>query len=115
MRWVLCCALVVACSKDDGDTGPDADPLEGILGVPLSIPTDQGGNTETDIADPHVIRVGDTWYLYPTNKKTNLEVWSSTDLVTWTWEGVIWEPTPGTWNEAGEAWAPSVHPGEEPA
>jgi len=59
-------------------------------------------------ADPSAILVGDTYYLYPTTTMANLETWSSTDLVNWTYGGVIWQPPdPYGWNNAG-IWAPDV-------
>lgn len=43
----------------------------------------------------------------------DLEAWSSEDLATWTWEGVIWSPTPGSWNDHPTIWAPHVHHGPD--
>ena len=59
-------------------------------------------------ADPHVIRVDGVYYLYPTASTVDIECWSSTDLATWTYEGVVWEAGPaGSWNDAN-VWAPDV-------
>ncbi len=74
---------------------------------------------EGDVGDPHVVRVDDTYYMYPSDSDTRpggLEVFTSTDLVHWQAGGVVWQPTPGTWNDASSNyphgctyWAPSVH------
>lgn len=77
----------------------------------LDIPTTIDVDGAPDIADPHVIKVGDTWYLYATNAKDGQQVWSSEDLATWKPQGMAWTPTPGTWNEGGQVWAPHVHAG----
>jgi hypothetical protein len=61
-----------------------------------------------DIADPHTIRVDDAWVLYGTRTASDLEAWSSEDLATWSYEGVIWSPTPGAWNDHPTVWAPHV-------
>lgn len=59
-------------------------------------------------ADPAVIEKDGTWYLYPTNSGVSVECWSSTDLETWTYEGVVWGPAPpGSWND-NTVWAPDV-------
>ncbi|MCC6159512.1 MAG: glycoside hydrolase family 43 protein [Deltaproteobacteria bacterium] len=59
-------------------------------------------------ADPCLIRVSDTYYLYPTHTGRTVECWSSTDLVNWTYEGVVWGPAPdGAWND-NMVWAPEV-------
>ncbi len=101
---MLACVGLVACS------GKSADAPGGIVYAPhrvLDIPADG------DIADPDVIKVGDTWYLYATNDKVDLHVWTSDDLAHWDDRGVVWQPTPGTWNAEtndGGAWAPDVEP-----
>lgn len=62
----------------------------------------------TNLADPTVIRVGETTYLYPTSTGVSIECWSSTDQVEWTYEGVVWGPAPaGAWNDQ-KVWAPDV-------
>ncbi len=59
-------------------------------------------------ADPAVIEVDGAYYLYPTNLGNSLDCWTSTDLETWNYEGVIWGPAPaGSWNDSG-LWAPDV-------
>jgi beta-xylosidase len=86
-------ALLVSESSWAGDPG---------YGEPLDLPN------STWAADPSAILVNDTYYLYPTTTTVSLETWSSTDLVNWTYEGVIWEPPdPYGWNNGG-IWAPDV-------
>ncbi|NLH49302.1 MAG: family 43 glycosylhydrolase [Myxococcales bacterium] len=59
-------------------------------------------------ADPDVIESGGTWYLYPTNSNTTIECWTSADLETWAYGGVVWGPAePGAWND-NNIWAPDV-------
>ena len=77
-----------------------------------------------NLGDPDVIKVGDTWYLYPSQdpeRDPGFRVWSSTDLINWENRGYVWTPTPDSWNApppAGEEtnctyWAPSVHPSQD--
>ncbi len=68
----------------------------------LEIPADG------DIADPHVIKVGATWYLYATNAPHELLVWMSEDLRHWRSGGPVWKPTPGSWSDGQGVWAPHV-------
>ncbi len=64
-------------------------------------------------ADPTVIAKDGTWYLYPTNSGVSVECWTSTDLETWTYAGVVWGPAPpGAWNDAS-VWAPDVWKDED--
>lgn len=64
-------------------------------------------------ADPHVIEVDGTWYLYPTTTSVSVECWSSVDLETWEYAGVVWGPAaPGAWNDHG-VWAPEVFAAED--
>ncbi|GMV13640.1 MAG: family 43 glycosylhydrolase [Polyangiaceae bacterium] len=97
-RSCLLLALgVLACGADE--RGP------GEVGSPhrlIELPTDG------DVADPHVIQVGGTWYLYATNAPDELRVWHSDDLETWTFGGAVWKPTPGSWNAGQGVWAPHV-------
>jgi GH43 family beta-xylosidase len=99
---------------DAGVEAPDAASLpESAYHVPLVLP----GSSE-DAADPHCIFEDGTWYLYITSNQVNLEVWTSTDLLTWSYGGVVWQPTAGSWNDVSEAgafgaWAPSVHKGDD--
>ncbi len=54
-----------------------------------------------DIADPHVIRVNDVYYLYATTHSRGYDVYLSRDLVTWTNAGTVFSGRRG-------AWAPDV-------
>ncbi len=55
--------------------------------TPLPIP-DEGS-----LADPNIIRVGCTWYLYGTHSQTDLQVWYSDDLLNWTEGPTVWTPS----------------------
>lgn len=72
--------------------------------VPLPIP-DHGS-----LADPHVIKVDDTWYLYGTHSQTGFEVWSSSDLSIWVEGPTVWSPTLPWQTRADQCgmWAPHV-------
>jgi len=64
------------------------------------------------MADPHVIRVGCTWYLYATHSQVDLQVWYSDDLTNWIQGPTIWAPTQD-WQTEGNLcgiWAPHVEP-----
>jgi beta-xylosidase len=53
-------------------------------------------------ADPHVIEVDGTYYLYPTFKTSGYDVWTSKNLVDWQHKGRVFDdPRDG-------AWAPDV-------
>ncbi len=70
----------------------------------------RGDGALIGVADPEVLRVGDTWYLYATTStESGFEAWSSDDLRSWTYQGFVWEPTPGSWNDHGGYWAPDLH------
>jgi len=72
-------------------------------GPPLDLP-----NAEMT-ADPAIIKVDDVYYLYVTASTIDFECWSSTDLDTWVYEGVVWEnPGAQAWNHV-DLWAPEVH------
>jgi len=63
-----------------------------------------------DFPDPHVIRVGDTYYAYATNSGTsNVPVIRSTDLVAWERAGDAMPALPA-WARLnfGDTWAPGV-------
>src|SRR5262245_21155712 len=100
-RSVGLALALCACSEQKSAGG-------GIVYEPhqvLAIPADG------DIADPDVIRIDGTWYLYATNTQIDFEVWTSDDLAIWRSGGKVWTPTPGSWNQArnlGGAWAPHV-------
>jgi xylan 1,4-beta-xylosidase len=54
------------------------------------------------LADPHVICVSDTYYLYPTSHGRGYDVFVSRDLVHWENKGTVFE------SPRGGAWAPDV-------
>jgi len=102
---MLLAALVGAagCGHGSVESGPDASADSGRGGdaagestpgfeyephTILEVPTVVDVDGHPDIADPHVIKVGDTWFLYATQTKSNLEVWTSNDLKTWDNGGV---------------------------
>jgi beta-xylosidase len=67
---------------------------------------------ETDFADPHVVRDGDTFYAYATGLPDafiDIQVVTSTDLVEWSEPADALPDRPG-WQplEAGLTWAPEV-------
>ena len=78
----------------------------------LDIPTPDGSGPR-NLADPVVIKVDDTWYLYATEQEPAHRAWASTDLVTWEDRGHAWTPTAGTWNAEGGTWAPHVMAGDD--
>jgi len=72
-------------------------------GAPLWLP-----EAET-AADPDVIEAEGVYYLYPTSTYVDVECWTSTDLFSWTYAGVVWPRKPaGSWND-NNVWAPEVH------
>ncbi|NLH49259.1 MAG: family 43 glycosylhydrolase [Myxococcales bacterium] len=72
-------------------------------GPPLQLP-----NGET-AADPMVLSADGVYYLYVTSSYVDFECWTSTDLVEWSYAGVVWEPkSPDVWNNV-DIWAPEVH------
>lgn len=58
--------------------------------------------TRDNPADPHVIRVDDEYYLYPTSHGRGYDAYVSEDLVTWEHRGSVYKSAPGG------AWAPDV-------
>ncbi len=74
--------------------------------------TRPGSPEEVGLADPEVIRMDDTYYLYGTTDAHGFEMWSSDDLEHWTYGGVVWRPTKGSWNDHGDYWAPNVEIGD---
>lgn len=120
--WLVCFCLILAnsCSSEDevehDDVSVDASDIAVDGAVPtiqyephtvLDIPTNGG------LADPHVIKVGEIWYLYATGSTVDLEVWYSEDLVTWHHGGIVWTPPAGSFGEAGDVWAPHVEVTQE--
>jgi beta-xylosidase len=103
------------------DTAPDAVPGQDSPGdsarlvtyrphTYLFLPDAAAPQGQALVADPHVIKIGPTWYLYGTWGYNDLSVWLSEDLDSWSNGGVAWHPTPGSWNDQGKIWAPHVEP-----
>ena len=55
-----------------------------------------------DMADPHVLKVGNKYYLYPTSHTRGYDALESEDLVNWTYKGTVFT------SQRGGAWAPDV-------
>lgn len=94
----------------DGSADPGGPDITYAPHTVLEIPTEVDVDGAPDLADPHVVKVGGTWYLYASQSKRDLHVWLSEDLAAWRDGGVVWAPTPGTWNAEGQVWAPHVEP-----
>ncbi len=107
MRALSALLLVAVAAGCGGGSAGGPDLIEYEPHTVLAIPA------EGDIADPHVIKVGSTWYLYATNSSVELRVWTSEDLHEWNFGGAVWTPTPGTWNDPGGIWAPHVEVADE--
>ncbi len=61
-----------------------------------------------DLADPHVLRVGDVYHLYATSHPSHgYAAWTSTDLVNWQPRGVVYRKSSGSWGR-NHFWAPCV-------
>ena len=111
-RWkmlsVLASALVLgiglpACGENEEDLLNAELPSGPQYGRTIDLPGATGS-----VADPHVIEVDGTWYLYPTTTGVSIECWRSDDFENWEYEGVVWGPAPaGSWNDSG-VWAPEV-------
>jgi beta-xylosidase len=104
---VACLLLVLAvsgCGNDGGQGGQG--------GQPATSTPRQFANPVLDgnFADPHLLRVGDTWYAYATGDLVvNLQVARSTDLVRWQrLDDAL--PEPPTWSvlQKGLTWAPEA-------
>ena len=118
-RWmrVLAAAVVtavvaVACgSSSDTEVGTATTTVPATVEYSpyTQLELERPGGSPVTAADPDVVRIGDTWYLYPTTHAGGFEAWTSTDLQTWEYGGEVWEPTPGAWNDNGDHWAPDVH------
>ena len=131
--WVLLLFVVVGCDVGGG-TAPTSTPTGASLSateeaspkpVAQTTGTAAPGETPTgvvsadafqnpvfrnDFPDPHVIKVGDTYYAYATNATSrNVQTASSTDLVNWKLLPDAL-PAPGPWARlgGGYVWAPEV-------
>ena len=124
-RWMLAAAATVAlllagCSSAVEPTAELGDGMAQVAPDPYHLLDLRrpDGTKDISLADPTVVQVDGTWYLYGTTDADGFEMWSSTDLETWAYGGVVWKPTKGSWNEAdpdgsGGYWAPDVHVNED--
>lgn len=62
---------------------------------------------DVSIADPQVLKEGDTYYLYGTTYDAGFGVFSSADMVHWQRRGLAWTPTSTSWAQS-DFWAPEV-------
>ncbi len=60
-----------------------------------------------EVADPFIFREGDTYYLYGTEARDGLFVWTSPDLVHWTHRGHAFKRMDDTWSR-NSFWAPEL-------
>ncbi len=74
---------------------------------------DRGDGVPVALADPDVVRHEGRWFLYGTSSTEGFEAWSSADLTTWRYDGLVWRPRPGAWNDVASFWAPDVHRDED--
>ncbi len=79
-----------------------ADPLAKAKAASLSLTYKNPILTDGYPADPHVILVDGTYYLYPTTHGRGYDVWMSTDLMNWKPRGSVFKAP------HGGAWAPDV-------
>ena len=111
-HWLVAPALVaslLACAACGSSGGSSADAA--VVYAPytyLDLHRPEAPDQPVLVADPHVIRVGRRWYLYGTSSNEGFECWSSADLAAWTYEGLVWRPVAGGWNDQGNFWAPHV-------
>jgi len=91
-RSLLFAIVVLLAATASADYGP-----------PLNLPD------VTTAADPEVLEVDGVYYLYVTSSGVDFRCWTSTDLVNWTDQGVVFPQQPeGAWND-DKVWAPEVH------
>lgn len=105
-RKLLSLTLILAlagctASAPDHSGDADADPID---------PSRSVGNHPLvkNIADPYLIKVDDTYYVYgTTDAETGFRVFSSTDLRNFTSDGFIYKSS-RKW-QSGDFWAPEVY------
>jgi beta-xylosidase len=109
IAFIIILVSLISCQKDQsGD-----EPLDYTLNQYLYLPNENGDSSR--LSDPHVIKVGDKWYLYGTGyTELGFECWSTADLVRWKYEGYVWEPKEGAWHTKYKRfWAPDVFQGAD--
>lgn len=89
MKWLFCTALMLAGLLAHADS---------VTNRTYRNPLVSGQS----FADPHVIKVGDTYYLYATTHTKGYDVYTSKDLVHWEHRGAAFQ------DPRGGAWAPDV-------
>lgn len=80
-----------------------------VPGPYAELELDRGDGRPVALADPDVVLHDGRWYLYGTTSTEGFEAWSSADLATWRYEGLVWRPRPGAWNDVASFWAPGLH------
>src|SRR5687768_8309589 len=99
--WVTCVALLITTTSSavlaDAPATQKAAPA--TYTNPLPVPA--------EIADPFVFREGDTYYLYGTEARDGLLVWTSSDLVNWQARGHAYRRTDDGWARR-DFWAPEL-------
>lgn len=78
-----------------------------LSGVAQAAITQYLNPLDVSIADPQVLRDGDTYYLYGTTEPDGFSVFTSTDLVHWSRRGYCWKKTASSWGQ-DNFWAPEV-------
>jgi beta-xylosidase len=84
-----------------------------LLGAPCLAPAAQGGVAtyanplDVIVADPFVLRHGDTYYLYGTSARDGFHVWSSKNLVDWKDHGYCFQRSDNDYGRR-KFWAPEV-------
>ena len=99
-----------AMSPAAAPPGPlrDRAPMSDVAApAPMVVPTFRNP-LKVDIADPHILKSGDTYYLYGTNApREGFGVATSTDLVNWSDRGLVFRKTKTSWGRK-HFWAPCV-------
>ncbi len=87
---LVCNATIVAVAQTSSDHGGPARTYSNPILEDISL------------ADPDVILVDGTYFMYPTSHGAGYDVWMSTNLVNWTARGSVFK------SAHGGAWAPDV-------
>ena len=73
--------------------------VDGGAGLAQSFTGPDSGAEEGEIADVNIFQFRNKYYLYPNSRHFGNACWSSPDLVSWNYEGFIFEPTPSTYSQ----------------
>jgi beta-xylosidase len=102
----LALLLLAGCGGGSGDDGAEG---SGDAASASAEATDGNPVHDEDFPDPDVLEVDGTYYAYATNTATeNVQVVSSTDLVSWEDTGADALPELPSWVIPGKTWAPEV-------